>query len=127
MFTLLSHKELLGTWIENSSCFVPGQTVPGCIRSVEDYGIFVELTPNLSGLAEVGSFGNIQKGTGVSVYIKNIVPEKMKIKLSIVDVFDEPVLPPEKYEYFFTGNHIDSFSYGGSLTGKQSAAISKKV
>jgi len=107
----LSHKELLGTWLENSSKFLPGQTVPGCVRSVEDYGIFVELTPNLSGLAEVGNFVNITKGTGVSVYIKNIVPEKMKIKLSIVDVFDTPVLPPEKYEYFINGNRVENFSY----------------
>ncbi|NLA76921.1 MAG: 30S ribosomal protein S1, partial [Clostridiales bacterium] len=48
----LSLKELLGTWEENASDFCPGETVPGTIRSVESYGIFVELTPNLAGLAE---------------------------------------------------------------------------
>ena len=48
----LSHKELLGTWDENASLFLPGETVAGIIRSVEDYGVFVELTPNLAGLAE---------------------------------------------------------------------------
>ena len=48
----LSQKELLGTWEENASKFAPGETVPGVIRSVEDYGIFVELAPNLAGLAE---------------------------------------------------------------------------
>lgn len=123
----LSHKELLGTWLENASLFVPGQTVPGCVRSVEDYGIFVELTPNLSGLAEVGNYGDLPKGKGVSVYIKNIVPEKMKIKLSIVDVFDEPVLPPEKYDYFINGNRIDNFSYGTSSAVKHSSAMFKKI
>lgn len=46
----LSQKELLGTWEENASKFAPGETVPGVIRSVEDYGIFVELAPILQGL-----------------------------------------------------------------------------
>jgi len=49
----LSHRELLGTWEENAAAFSPGQTVTGIIRSVEDYGIFVELSPNLAGLAEL--------------------------------------------------------------------------
>ena len=42
---------MLGTWAENAALFSPGQTVTGVVRSVEDYGIFVELTPNLAGLA----------------------------------------------------------------------------
>ena len=41
----LSHRELLGTWEENSAAFKAGETVPGIVRSVEKYGIFVELTP----------------------------------------------------------------------------------
>ncbi|MBR5310317.1 MAG: S1 RNA-binding domain-containing protein, partial [Oscillospiraceae bacterium] len=48
----ISHKELLGTWEENAERFSAGETVGGIIRSVEDYGIFVELAPNLAGLAE---------------------------------------------------------------------------
>ena len=48
----LSHKELLGTWAQNAELYLPGETVAGVIRSVEDYGVFVELTPNLAGLAE---------------------------------------------------------------------------
>ena len=48
----LSHKELLGTWEENAERFCAGETVSGIIRSVENYGAFVELTPNLAGLAE---------------------------------------------------------------------------
>lgn len=42
----LSHKELLGTWEENAAQFRPGETVGGIIRSIESYGVFVELTPN---------------------------------------------------------------------------------
>ncbi len=93
----LSHKELLGTWSENAEKFCVGETVTGIVRSVEDYGIFVELTPNLAGLAEVRS--DIAVGQSVSVYIKSIIPEKMKIKLIIVESFENEssVTPPLKY------------------------------
>ena len=46
----LSHRELLGTWMDNAVRFAPGQIVPGVVRSVMPYGAFVELRPNLSGL-----------------------------------------------------------------------------
>ncbi|MEG1875137.1 MAG: S1 RNA-binding domain-containing protein, partial [Angelakisella sp.] len=39
----LTHKELLGTWLENVSRFSAGMTVPGYVRGVKDYGLFVEL------------------------------------------------------------------------------------
>ena len=75
----LSHKELLGTWEENACKFSAGQTVTGVIRSVENYGIFVEITPNLAGLAEPKE--NVKVGQQASVYIKSILRDKMKIKL----------------------------------------------
>ena len=81
----VSHKELLGTWEQNAARFLAGQTVPGVIRSIEDYGIFVELAPNLTGLAEPKE--NCHIGDIASVYIKSIIPEKMKIKLNIIDSF----------------------------------------
>lgn len=77
----LSHKELLGTWEEEAAKFKAGDTVIGTVRLVESYGIFVELTPNLAGLAEVSE--GIEAGDVVSVFIKSVVPEKMKIKLII--------------------------------------------
>ena len=46
----LSHKELLGTWEENAALFSTGETVGGIVRSIEPYGIFIELAPNLAGL-----------------------------------------------------------------------------
>lgn len=104
----LSHKELLGTWEENASLFSAGETVAGIIRSIEDYGIFVELTPNLAGLAEPHDTARI--GQQASVYIKNLLPEKMKIKLIIIDTFDSSYPPPEP-TYFFDGNRMERFSY----------------
>ena len=79
----LSYKELLGTGEENAAEFRAGETVPGIIRSVERYGIFVELKPNLAGLAEY--VPGVEPGQHASVYIKNLIPERMKIKLIIVD------------------------------------------
>ena len=74
----LSTKELFGTWEENANGFSVGQTVSGVVRSVESYGIFVELTPNLAGLAELKE--GVEPGDLCAVYIKSIMPEKMKIK-----------------------------------------------
>lgn len=104
----LTHKELLGTWEENASAFSAGETVAGIVRSVEEYGAFVELTPNLAGLAEIKE--GIISGSQASVYIKNIIPERMKIKLIIIDTFEQKYKPAQP-KYFFTGNHMDSFLY----------------
>lgn len=79
----VTRRELLGTWEENAALFNIGQTVTGTVRSVEPYGIFVELTPNLAGLAEYRP--DVAVGQNVAVYIKNIIPERMKIKLVIID------------------------------------------
>ena len=83
-------RELLGTWEENAAHFEAGQTVTGVIRSVESYGVFVELAPNLAGLAELrnDSAEELSKKIGqtAAVYIKSIVPERMKIKLVLIDV-----------------------------------------
>lgn len=105
----LTHKELLGTWQENADLFSIGETVSGIIRSIEDYGVFVELTPNLAGLAE--PYENICPGMQASVYIKNIVPDKMKIKLVIIDTFEKESNFKPKLKYFYSGFHLDYFMY----------------
>lgn len=83
----VSERELLGSWEENASLFKVGETVTGTIRSVESYGIFVELMPNLAGLAEFR--GDVSPGQEAAVYIKSIIPGKMKIKLIIIDTHDK--------------------------------------
>lgn len=111
----LTHKELLGTWEENAAHFQVGETVAGIIRSVEEYGAFVELAPNLAGLAEMKD--GIKAGQQASVYIKNIIPNRMKIKLIIIDTFDYEYHPRQP-EYFFTGTHLDHFYYSPSSSDK---------
>ncbi len=105
---LLSHKELLGTWEENVRQFEAGQTVGGIIRSVENYGVFVELAPNLAGLAELTEYAEVDRYVGV--YIKSILPEKMKVKLAIVDIGD-PITKPTPFTYFFKGDWMDRWVY----------------
>lgn len=95
-------KELLGTWEENASAFSPSHTVGGIVRSIESYGVFIELAPNLAGLAEVRErdplASRIAVGDSVSVYIKSIIPDRMKIKLVLIDInHSRPLTPPLKY------------------------------
>lgn len=113
---ILSHKELLGTWEDNAKNFCVGDTVSGIVRSIEKYGIFVELAPNLAGLAEYTD--NISPGQSASVYIKSIIPERMKIKLIIVDAFDDSHEKPKTY-YFFKSNHISSFVYSPASSDRK--------
>jgi len=91
----MSLRELLGTWEENAADFEPLTTVPGIVRSIESYGIFVELAPNLAGLAEVRD--DVYPGDYCSVYIKNILPDRMKVKLVIIDTCAAGAPPPLKY------------------------------
>lgn len=104
----LSFKELLGTWEQNASEFSAGETVPGIIRSVEKYGVFVELKPNLAGLAEY--IPDVRPGQHASVYVKSLIPERMKIKLIIVDSFDAEY-PETPVEYYTQAEHIDRWVY----------------
>ena len=113
----VTQKELLGTWEENASRFEAGQTVMGRVRSIESYGIFVELTPNLSGLAELrGNSGAPVKsavGDLAAVYIKSILPERMKVKLVIIDSHSEPEKPalPRYYIDVNKVKHLDYWEY----------------
>lgn len=106
----LSHKELLGTWEENACHLKAGSTVRGVVRGVEDYGIFVELTPNLSGLAECRE--GLSCGRPVSVYVKSILPERMKIKLIVIDQLDPGPMPAvSPTEYFITQGRLTHWRY----------------
>lgn len=119
----LTHKELLGTWEENASAFQAGETVSGIVRSIEDYGIFVELAPNLAGLAEPRP--GIKVGQNVSVYIKALIPDKMKVKLIIVDVCEEN-LNPIKNRYFCSDEHISHWQYAPESSNKSIETIFDK-
>jgi small subunit ribosomal protein S1 len=108
-------KELLGTWEQNAARFAAGQTVTGKIRSIEPYGVFVELAPNLAGLAEPAPAGAARYHVGdtAAVFIKSILHERMKIKLVIVDSAPSES-PPDPLHYYIsteTTSHIDRWEY----------------
>lgn len=104
----LTHKELLGTWAENAARFSAGMTVSGYVRGIKDYGVFIELAPNLSGLAELR--GDLREGDRVSVYIKSILPERMKIKLLAIERLTPETSPPSP-RYFITGGQLSRWRY----------------
>ena len=110
----VSMRELLGTWKENAANFSAGQTVAGIVRSIENYGVFVELTPNLAGLAEIreGSREKLEASIGqrVAVYIKSIIPDRMKIKLVLIDSFNSDP-PPSRLTYYIDGAKTQHISY----------------
>ena len=112
---MLTMKELLGTWAQNAQRLSAGQTVTGIVRSVESYGIFVELSPNLAGLAEPKD--DVYVGQQVSVYIKSIIYEKMKVKLIIIDSFDNA--PNTEIEYFYNDNKITEWVYSPENSAKE--------
>lgn len=111
----VSQRELFGTWEENAAAFSSGQTVSGIVRSIESYGIFVELSPNLAGLAELKD--GVEIGDAAAVYIKSIIPERMKVKLVLVDT---AARIPQKIRtgYFIdptATTHIDAWRYSPSV------------
>ncbi len=117
----LSQKELLGTWEENASLFTPGQTVAGTVRSVESYGIFIELTPNLAGLAELRpELRDVEVGDTAAVFIKSIIPERMKVKLILIDTHQNigELAPLRYFIDCEETEHIDSWRYSPDCAGR---------
>ena len=137
----VSMRELLGTWEENANLYSPGQTVAGIIRSIESYGVFVELMPNLAGLAELRDDFSLSDqspltsssgkksafcdenliGRFAAVYIKSIIPERMKIKLVLIDSY-KGEHAQSKLKYFIdceNVTHIDSWQYSPEYSGKK--------
>ena len=78
-----SYKEILGTWEDNIKDIQEKTIVQGIVRETEKdkRGIFIEIKPNLIGMAEYKE--GLQYGQKVDVYVKKIVKEKKKIKLII--------------------------------------------
>ncbi|MDR0918731.1 MAG: S1 RNA-binding domain-containing protein [Oscillospiraceae bacterium] len=120
---LLSHKEMLGTWVENAERFKEGTAVVGVVSTVEEYGIFVELAPNFVGLLE--TIDGIKNGDSVSVYIKRIDENKGKVKLALVSKLNT-VSSPKPYEYSEKLEWIDVDNweyYEGVNARKQRMAV----
>lgn len=81
---VLSYKELLGNWEDNVKEYCEKTVVEGTVKEADKFknGIFIELKPNLVGLAEYKE--GLEYGQKVNVYIKKIIKDRKKIKLLIV-------------------------------------------
>lgn len=93
---VVSHKELLGTWSENIKDFNFGDVVPGIVHEKNEHGLFITLAPNLTGIADLPDY-DINIGDVVTVKVKNIIPEKMKVKLSVVSKVEKEYKLSIKY------------------------------
>ena len=117
---VLTMKELLGTWQQNADLFHVGMSVTGIVRSIEEYGVFVELAPNLAGLAEYDN--RLVPGDAVSVYIKSILPDKMKVKLVLLSRLARPDVPPPLH-HFITEGKVEHWVYSTPNAKKQIETI----
>ncbi len=81
---VLSYKELLGNWEDNVKEYSEKTVVEGTVKEADKFknGIFIELKPNLVGMAEYKD--GLEYGQKVKVYIKKIVKDRKKIKLLII-------------------------------------------
>ena len=78
----LSYKEQLGTFEQNVKKLKEGDIVEGIVKNRIKTGIFIELKPNLIGLAE--HVNGLEYGQKVLVSIKKISMENKKIKLIVI-------------------------------------------
>jgi small subunit ribosomal protein S1 len=104
----LSHKELLGTWLENAKDFSPGMTATGVVRSVQPYGSFIELTPNLAGLTD--QTDGLAPGDWVEVSLKAIHPAGMKVKLTVRRILGRAA-EPTPLTYFLPKGRMTRWVY----------------
>lgn len=117
----LSHRELLGTWDQESEKLHIGSTICGTVISVEPYGVFVRVTQNISGLAAANNPEEdgmeLRPGDVVSVKIRTLSQKPGKsrrVKISIVEKVDNT---PEnlKFNYY----EDDAISNNVTLYGEE--------
>ena len=72
--------------------------------------MFIELSPNLSGLAEYRE--DLMPGDRVSVYIKAILPDRQKVKLIVIRTLPGAQEAPP-IQYFLTSGTVSGWRYAG--------------
>lgn len=114
----LTHKELLGTWEEEISKFHENDIVTGTVISIEDYGVFIRLSQNLSGLAEIPNI-DLKNGDKVSVKILAIRPDNMKVKLLVQEVLEKDDNDGLTFTYKNSNDHIKEWIYSTEKAKKR--------
>lgn len=106
---VVSHKELLGTWEENVKDFTEGEVLLGIIRDIKPYGAFIEISPNLTGLADISEDSSYKVGESVTVLFKSYNLEKQKVKLHIIKSSATDYKP--KYNYKVSDGRLEEWVY----------------
>jgi small subunit ribosomal protein S1 len=104
----LGLKQLMASpWDDVEDKYLPGQTVPGKVTRLMDFGAFVELEPGIEGLIHISELGAkrvfrvsdyVQPGQDVEVRILKIEPEAKRISLSLRPLPVEAPKEPEDEE-----------------------------
>jgi len=120
---MLFHIESLGTWEENLSKFELGESYIGKIRDITNYGAFIELTPNLTGLSDIPKELKLKVGDTVNVLYKSNNPEKLKVKLQIQSLAQEEY--KIEYTYFDVGEKVKIWLYTPPVSKKKISTVFK--
>lgn len=78
-----STKEIFGTFGENIKYIKENTVVKGVVKNKNKHGVFIELWPNIIGLASHKN--SVSYGDEVNVFVKKISEENKRVKLVIVD------------------------------------------
>lgn len=107
----LSTVELLGTWEQNTSLIERYETRIGYVKMVTDYGAFITLAPNISGLADNIEGFNLSAGDMVSVMVRNISDAKMRVRLTLVSKLTKEESVDSNVHYFIDKGRIVYWEY----------------
>lgn len=114
----LTHRELLGTWEEEASEINEGEIIYGTVLSIEEYGVFVRISQNLSGLAGTTNIG-IKVGDLVSARIQTIQNKNMKVKMTILEKVGTMEDIPMRFKYKIKDSHIKEWVYSTPTAKKR--------
>jgi small subunit ribosomal protein S1 len=91
---------LVNPWEEFSALYKKGDKISGAIKSITDFGIFVELSGNIDGLVHLSDISwnetgeeavrEYKKGDEVETVILSVDPERERISLGIKQLESDP-------------------------------------
>ena len=83
--------EFLAAWNQEYEMYkselIPGTIVGGHVLYIEDIGTSVQMIPGTKLIGLSNENPGAEPGDYVSVYIKSVLPEKAKIKITIKDYY----------------------------------------
>lgn len=105
----MSHRELLGTWMENASRFQPGGDGYAALSAASSLMV-ASLSSRPTSPALRTAARTWRSVTRYRVFIKNIRPERMKVKLQVIEKLPlTESIPPLAYQ--ITDGKLDRWTY----------------